>query len=163
VTDESELQIIRKDGESSLTLSNAGSGLIARGMRDAEALLITRIIELSEADAAGHLGFKLLWKGNQLWFLAGTSEIQLDLEDANKLAAVLVKGCADLVWHSPTPILVGREWRLYAAREVSDVYPRARERDVPRMRVRVQCGNHKWHLLPSELDGLGILFRKALR
>lgn len=164
MTDKPELQITRKDDDSSLTISKARSGLIARGIRDAEALVITRLIELDETDdAAGHLGFKLQWRGTQLCFLAGPWEIELDLEDARTLAVFLVQGCAAIVWASPTPISVGRQWRLYAAREVSDVYPRARERDVPRMRVRVHCENWKWHLLPSELDDLGILFRKALR
>jgi hypothetical protein len=163
VTDETKLQVTRKDGESSLTLSKARSGLITRGRRDAEALLTTRTIELSDTDEEGHFGFKLQWRGTQLWFLAGTREIQLDVEDARKLAAFLVKGCADLVWDSPTPILVGQQWCLYAARDISLEYPRARARDVPRRRVRVHCGNYKWHLLPFELDRLGMLFREALR
>lgn len=163
MTDETKLQITRKEGESSLILSKVRSGLIARGRKDAEVLLTTRTIELRDTDEEGHFGFKLQWKGTTLWFLAGAREIQLDVEDARKLAAFLVKGRANLVWDSPTPISVGRQWCLYAAREISDVYPRARERDVPRRRVRVHCVNYKWHLLPSELDRLGVLFREALR
>jgi hypothetical protein len=162
VSDESQLQVRPKDENSSLSLSKVRSGLIARGRRDAEALLVTRIIELSDA-GKGHFGFKLQWKGTKLSFLAGTHDVPLDLEDARKLAAFLVKGCADLVWSSAIPISVGEQWRLYAAREISLEYPRARARDVPRRRVRVHCGNYKWHLLPSELDRLGMLFREALR
>jgi hypothetical protein len=162
MTDDAKLQVTRKDAESSLTLSEVRSALIARGRRDAEVLLTTRTIELSDTDE-GHFGFKLQWKGMNLWFLAGTREIQLNIEDARTLAAFLVKGCADIVWASPTPILLGRQWSLCAAREVSDVYPRARERDVPRRRVRVHCGNYKWHLLPFEMDRLGMLFRETLQ
>ena len=161
MSDESKLPVIRKDGESSLTLSTLRSGLIARGSRDAEVLFSNRIIELRSEGEEGRFGFKLQWKDAKLWFLAGKHEIQLDIEDARKLAAFLVKGCADLVWNAPTPISIGQHWSLHAAREISDVYPRARERDVPRRRVRVHCGNYKWHLIPSELDRLGILFRAA--
>jgi hypothetical protein len=163
MSDDPQLQLqIQKDQNSSLSLSKVQSGLIARGRRDAEALLVTRIIELSDADK-GHFGFKLQWKGTKLWFLAGTHEIPLDVEDARRLASFLVEGCADFVWDSLPPIRVGQQWRLYAAREISVEYPRARARDVPRRRVRVHCGNYKWHLLPSELDRLGVLFREALR
>ena len=160
--DESKLQLTRKGEGSSLTLS-VRSGLVARGRRDAEALLITRTIELDHDGEEGRFGFKLQWRGSMLWFLAGTREIQLDVEDARKLAVFLVKGCADLVWDAPNPISVGRQWCLNAAREISEEYPRARERDVPRRRVRVHYGNYRWHLLPSELDRLGVLFREALR
>lgn len=163
MSDESKLQVIKKDGKSSLAISTLRSGLIARGSRDAEVLLRDRVIELTPEGDEKRFGFKLRWKGGQLWLLAGTREIHLDIEDARKLAAFLVKGCADLVWNSPTPISIGRHWCLHAAREVSDVYPRARESDVPRRRVRVHCGDYKWHLLPMELDRLGILFRKALQ
>jgi hypothetical protein len=148
---------------SSLSLLKARSGLIARGRRDAEVLLTTRTIELPDTEEEGHFGFKLRWKGDTLWFLAGSREIQLDVEDAKKLAGFLVQGCAGLVWNSPTPISVGHQWCLYAAREVSNVYPRARESDVPRMRTRAHCDNYKWHLLPYEMDRLGTLFREALR
>ena len=163
MTDETKLQVTRKDGESALALSKLRSGLVARGRRDAEGLLTTRTIALSDTEEEGHFGFKLRWKGTTLWFLSGTREIQLDVEDARHLATFLTKGCADLVWNSPTPISVGQNWCLYAAREISDVYPRARERDVLRRRVRVHCGSYSWHLLPSELSRLGMLFREALR
>ena len=163
MTDESNLQIRPKEGDSSLSLSTVRSGLIARGRRDAEVLLTTRTIELSDTEDGQHFGFKLQWRGNTLWFLAGTHEIEIDVEGARNLSAFLVKGCADIVWDSPSAISIGPLWSLCAAREVSDVYPRARERDVPRRRVRVYCRSYKWHLLPSELDRLGILFREALR
>jgi hypothetical protein len=163
MTDESELQVTKRDGEASLTVPKLRSGLVARGIIHAELLLTPRTIELSDTEEEGHLGFKLQWRGNTLWLLTGKREIQLDVEDARELAAFLVKGCADVVWESPTPISVGQQWCLFAAREVSDVYPRARESDVPRRRVRVHCGKYRWHLLPFEMDRLGMLFREALR
>ena len=162
MSEESELQIIRKEGESSLTVSPIRSKLVARGRKDMELMLTVRTIKLEDSEE-GHFGFKLQWKGTKLSFLAGTHEIAIDIDDAQKLAAFLIKGCTDLVWGSPTPISVGQQWSLHAAREISDEYPQARERDVRRRRVRVQCGNYKWHLLPRELDRLGVLFREALR
>lgn len=158
-----ESRLLKVTPGSSLSLLKTRSGLIGRGRRDAQVILSTRTIELPDTEEEGHFGFRLSWKDATLWFLAGPHEIQLDIEDARKLAAFLIRGCADLVWDSPTPVSVGQQWCLYAARDVSDVYPHARDRDVPRRRVRVHCGNCKWHLLPYEMDRLGTLFREALR
>ena len=150
MTNESKLQVTPKSSDS-LTLASAGSKLITRARQDAELL--------PDPGEQSHFGFELRWKGTTLWFKAGTHEIQLDVEDARTLAAFLVKGSADLVWNSPNPISVGRQWRLYAAHD--ETFQKAT--DVARQRVRVHCGSHKWHLLPTELDRLGVLFRQRLR
>ena len=73
MTDESQLQVRPKDGEGSLSLSNARSGLIARGLSDAASLVgpsppeptdwlseIRRRAEKGDAEAQLHLGFMFL-------------------------------------------------------------------------------------------------------
>jgi hypothetical protein len=149
LTNESKLQIRPKSSDS-LTLSAAGSKLITRARQDAELL--------PDPGEQSHFGFELRWKGTTLWLKAGTHDIQLDVEDARALAAFLVKGSADLVWNSPIPISVGRQWQLHAAYD--ETFQKVT--DVKRQRVRVHCGSYKWHLLPSELDRLGVLFRQRL-
>lgn len=125
MSEESELQIIRKEGESSLTVSPIRSKLVARGRKDMELMLTVRTIKLEDSEE-GHFGFQLQWKGTKLSFLAGTHEIPIDIDDAQKLAAFLIRGCTDLVWGSPTPISVGQQWSLHAAREISHEYPQAK-------------------------------------
>ena len=159
---ESQLQVMQRKDQSLLVRSPARASLITRGRKDADVLISVRTIELEDSVEEGHLGFKLQWKGTRLYFLAGTREIPIEVEDAKKLAAFLVQGSADLVWESAVDISVGEDWSFQAAREISQEYPQARERDVPRRRVRVHCRDYRWHLLPYELNRLGVLFREAL-
>jgi hypothetical protein len=149
VSDDTRIQV-STNGDSALSLPNQRSGIIARARQDAAALL--------NPDWSKRFGFTLRWEYPKLWLRAGKRDVQLDVDDARKLASFLVKGCAEVVWNSSAPVAVGHQWRLYAARDEC----LQRDRDVDRRRVRVHCGQYKWHFLPSELEHLGMLFREAL-
>src|ERR1022692_1498465 len=60
VSDEYQLQVTRRDDESSLVLSSAQSSLVARGRRDAALLTLSARAE-SEEGRSGLLGWPALW------------------------------------------------------------------------------------------------------
>jgi TPR repeat protein len=78
VSDEHQLQITRKDDESSLVPSSARSSLVTRGRRDA-ALLALHARAESEERRSGLLGWPALWDQIE----KPTEEVQRDAEQGH--------------------------------------------------------------------------------